>query len=138
MALVIIVQTGGQGIPHLSDYRGLDVLLSALVGDLPHRISVVSFDSTPHVSQDFTNDTDQVASTISALKPGDTGAAILDALTLGIDLLRKQPLTYRRAILLFSETVDNGSQTSFGNALRAVDDTNTSIYSFGFSSTKQP
>src|SRR5208282_5852418 len=51
-------------------------------------------------------------------------------------ILRKQPPTYRRAVLLCSETIDRGSQTSFEDAVRAVDDTNTAIYSFAFSSTK--
>ena len=59
--------------------------------------------------QDFTNDTDAAAQTVAGLKRGDAGAAILDALDFGIGVLRNQPPAYRRAVLLFSETVDNGS-----------------------------
>jgi hypothetical protein len=82
-------------------------------------------------------DTDRTAKTIATLSKGDPGAAILDALAFGIDLLRNQPPAYRRAVLLFSETIDSRSQTSLEDAIRAVDDTNTAIYSFAFSSTKQ-
>jgi hypothetical protein len=39
-------------------------------------------------------------------------------------------------VLLLSETVDSGSLTSLEDAVRAVEDTNTSIYSFGFSTTQ--
>jgi hypothetical protein len=39
-------------------------------------------------------------------------------------------------VVLFSETADSGSQTSLSDAVRAVEDTNTSIYSFGFSTTQ--
>ncbi len=136
LALAVIVQTGGPGASHLRDYGDLETVIDAVVGNLQHRVAVVSFDSRPRLEQDFTTGTDAAAKTIANLHEGDPGAAILDALNFGIDLLRKQPPVYRRAVLLFSETVDGGSQTSFEDALRAVDDTNTSIYSFGFSSTK--
>jgi VWFA-related protein len=136
VALAIIVQTGGRGASHLGDYRGLDAVLDAVIGDVPHRVAVVTFDSTPRLAQDFTTDTDAVVRTIGNLQQGGPGAAILDALNFGINLLRQQPQDYRRAVLLFSETLDDGSQTSLEEAIRTVDDTNTAIYSFGFSSTK--
>jgi VWFA-related protein len=136
LALAVIVQTGGQGASHLRDYRNLEAVLDAVIGNVPHRVAVVSFDSRPRLEQDFTTTTDAAAKTITTLHGGDQGVAILDALNFGINLLRKQPPAYRRSVLLFSETVDNGSQTSLEDALRAIDDTNTSIYSFGFSSTK--
>jgi VWFA-related protein len=136
LALAVIVQTGGQGASHLRDYRNLEAVLDAVIGNVPHRVAVVSFDSRPRLEQDFTTTTDAAAKTITTLHGGDQGVAILDALNFGINLLRKQPPAYRRSVLLFSETVDNGSQTTLEDALRAIDDTNTSIYSFGFSSTK--
>ncbi len=136
VALAIIVQTGGRGASHLGDYRGLDAVLDAVIGDVPHRVAVVTFDSTPRVALDFTSDTDAAIRTIGNLQEGGPGAAILDALNFGINLLRQQPQDYRRAVLLFSETIDDGSQTSLEEAIRTVDDTNTAIYSFGFSSTK--
>jgi VWFA-related protein len=137
VALAIIVQTGGGGASHLGDYRGLDAVLDAVVGNVPHRVAVVTFDSKPRLERDFTTDTDVAIRTIGNLQPGDPGAAILDALNFGINLLRQQPQDYRRAVLLFSETIDDGSQTTFEEAIRTVDDTNTAIYSFGFSSTKK-
>jgi VWFA-related protein len=136
VALAIIVQTGGRGASHLGDYRDLDAVLDAVVGDVPHRVAVITFDSKPRLERDFTTDTDQAIRTINSLQEGGPGAAILDALNFGINLLRQQPQDYRRAVVLFSETIDDGSQTSFEEAIRTVDDTNTAIYSFGFSSTK--
>jgi len=133
LALAVIVQTGGQGASHLPDYRNLGAVLDAVIGDVPHRVAVIGFDSKPRLEQDFTTDTDAAARTIATLHEGNPGAAILDALNFGIDLLRKQPPDFRRAVLLCSETVDGGSQTSLEDAVRAVEDTNTSIYSFGFS-----
>jgi hypothetical protein len=97
---------------------------------------VIAFDSKPHIEQDFTEDTDAAAEMIADLPDGDAGAAILDALRFGIESLRNQPPAYRRAVVLFSETADSDSQTSLEDAVRAVEETNTAIYSFGFSTTR--
>jgi VWFA-related protein len=136
LALVVIVETGGEGASHLHDYRDLAAVLEAVIGDVPHRVAIIGFDSAPRLERDFTSDTDVAAKRIAALRPGDQGAAILEALKYGIGLLRKQPPEYRRAVLLFSETADSGSRTSLEDAVRAIDDTNAEIYGFAFSSTK--
>ena len=135
LAVAVIVETGGQGASHLHDYGKLGAVLDAVIGDVPHRVAVIGFDSAPHLEEDFTANTDAAAETIAGLQAGDHGASILDALAYGIRLLSKQPPEYRRAVVLFSETEDGGSLTSLADAIRAVDDTNTTIYSFGFSST---
>ena len=135
LALAVVVQTGGQGVAHLTDYRNLGAVLDAVIGGVSHRVAVIAFDSKPRVEQDFTPDTDAAAETIAGLPEGDTGAAILDALKFGIQLLHNQPSAYRRAVLLFSETADSGSETSLEDAVRAVEETNTAIYAFGFSTT---
>ncbi|HTU32635.1 MAG TPA: VWA domain-containing protein [Candidatus Acidoferrum sp.] len=136
LALVVIVETGGEGAARLNDYRDLGPILHALIGDVQHRVAVVAFDSAPRLVEDFTPNTMAAANTISSLHKGDQGAAILDALSFGIDLLRKQPPEYRHVVLLFGETEDRGSRTGLDEAVRAVDDTNTAIYSFAFSTTK--
>ena len=136
LALVVVVETGGSGVRHLDDYRGLDAVLDAVVGGVEHRVAVVAFDSAPALVQRFTTNTDAVAKTLGNLDQGDEHAAILDGIGFAVDLLRKQPSTYRRAILLISETIDHGSHLKLEDALRAISDTNTAIYSIGFSSTK--
>lgn len=136
LALAVIVQTGGLGADHLGDYRKLGPILDAVIGSVPHRVAVINFDSAPRLAQDFIPDTDAAAKAIAALDAGDPGASILDALNFGITLLRQQPPEYRRVVLLCSETIDATSQTSLDDAVRAVNDTNTAIYSFAFSSTK--
>jgi VWFA-related protein len=136
IAIVVIVETGGEGADHLRDYGDLGAVMDNVIGDVPHRVAVVSFDSKPRVELRFTSDTDAASQTIANLNEGDTGAALLDALVFGIDLLREAPPAYRRAILLFSETADRGSDTTLDSAVRAVSDTNTAIYSFAYSTTK--
>lgn len=135
LALAVVVETGGDGASHLGDYGNLGPVLDAVIGGEPHRIAVIAFDSAPRLALDFTPDTDTAGAAITSLQAGDSGAAILDALNFAIDMLRKQPAAYRRAVLLISETEDAGSRTDLENVLREVDDTNTEIYAVAFSST---
>ena len=136
LALVIAVETGGGGARQLDKYQHLATTIEAVVGNVPHRIAVVGFDSAPMLLQDFTSNMDVVDGTIRGLSPGNGGAAILDGLGFSIDLLRKQPPEYRRAMLLLSETIDHGSHMKLDEAVREISDTNTAIYSLGFSSSR--
>jgi VWFA-related protein len=136
LALVVAVQSGGLGRGKLSSYRNLGTAIEAIQGGMAGRVAVVAFDSTPQLVQDFTPDVDVAAGAIQDLDPGDKGAAILDGLRFSVDLLRREPVNYRRAILLISETLDHGSQTQLVDALHAISDTNTAIYALSFSSGK--
>jgi len=124
LALVVAIEIGGAGARQLDKLGAVASMLDSVVGNVPHSISVVAFDSQPSLVQDFTVDTGQAANAISTLiagctkdsasspscQTGDNGAAILDALGLSVELLRKQPSSYRRAILLISESNDRGSR----------------------------
>ena len=137
LALVVDIEGGGAGVDELDKYRALAPMLGAVVGGVPHKIAVVGFDSSPVLVEDFTPNTNAAEHAIQELiadDSGDNGAAILDSIGFAVDLLRKQPAEYRRAILLVSETNDYGSKLRLDDALREIGDTNTVIYSFGFSS----
>ena len=136
LALAIVVETGGAGARHIADYEQLDAILDALVGNVEHRVALIGFDSRPQLLMAFTHNTEDVSERLSRLNPGDNGAAILDGIAMAVDQLRAQPPRFRRAILLLSQTHDQGSKTTLNDALRLISDTNTTIYAFGFSSTK--
>jgi len=135
LALAVVVETGGAGAGHLVDYQQLDAVLAALVGGVERRVAVVSFDSTPHLLKAFTPNTAEASQQLANLREGDRGGAILDGVAFAVAQLREQPARYRRAILLLSETIDHGSKTTLSEALRLISDSNTTMYSFGFSST---
>ena len=136
LALAIVVETGGAGAQHLADYGRLDAILDALIGNIEHQVAVIAFDSTPNLVMPFSPDTIDAAHALATLNKGDNGAAILDGIAFAVAQLRSQPMRYRRAILLFSETVDQGSLTNLNEALRLISDTNTAMYSFSFSSAR--
>lgn len=136
LALVVVVQTGGAGVQRLPGLQHLQTMLEAMVGNVPHQVALVVFDSKPHLLQNFTPNLADVGKAMQAIHPGDGGAAILDGLAVSINMVRKQPPEFRRAVLLISGTVDHGSQTKLDEALRVVSETNTVIYSMAFSTTK--
>jgi VWFA-related protein len=156
IALVVAIQTGGAGAHQLEKYRNLAPLIEALIGNVPHSVALVTFDSQPTLRQPFSTETTQITETLHSLEEGDHGAAILDSLAFSVNLLRDQPPEFRRAILLISETIDRttdntiqilsgsktgtqagpGSHTTLEQTLRAIDETNTAIYALAFSSAK--
>jgi VWFA-related protein len=158
LALVVAIETGGAGAREFAQLGSLPQMLASVVGSVPHKIAVVSFDSHSELVQQFTADSSLAAEAIAVLTAGcsrrrqmkdcaapgsvldatdaDNGAAILDSFGFAVDLLRAQPLQYRCAILLISETLDRGSNLKLGDAVRKLSDTNTTIYSIGFSTSK--
>jgi VWFA-related protein len=135
LALAVVVQTGGAGAAHIGDYQGLGAILDAIVGNVDHLVAVVAFDSAPHLPQPFTPNTALATKQLNNLQSGNNGAAILDGVAFAVAQLRQQPANYRHAILLFSETLDQDSDTTLGEALRLISNTNTTMYTFAFSST---
>jgi VWFA-related protein len=158
LALVVVVEIGGAGARELDKLGHLAPMLESVFGGVAHTTAVVAFDSQPFLVQDFTARNEAAADAIVALtsgcskqdrltecstsssihpvRTGDNGAAILDSLGFAVDLLRNQPLGFRRAILLVSETLDRGSQLTVEEAVQAIDNANTAIYSIGFSTGK--
>lgn len=162
LALVVLVEIGGAGARQFEKYDTvappLAPMLANIVGSVSHQVAVVTFDSRPHLLQSFTSDLDESADALRSLQLdctrqhhyehctgpdpihnvplGDNGAAILDSLEYSVDLLREQPVAYRRAILLVSETIDRGSQTTIAQAVHDITNSNTTIYSVAYSTAK--
>jgi VWFA-related protein len=158
LALVVVVEIGGAGAREFDQLGPLAPMLEAVVGNVPRKLAVVAFDSEPRLVQRFSPRIEDAVEAVRNLTPGctrehhqdfcqsptarhdaiqaDNGAAILDSVGFAVGLLRNQPQGYRRAILLVSETLDRGSRLTLEQAVHAVSDTNTSIYSVGFSTAK--
>ena len=162
LALVVVLETGGAGARQFQNDAmlapPLAPMLAHIVGNVRHRVAVVSFDSQAHLLEPFTSEVDDAAAALRTLQPGctrqehymnctgphpvhdvplgDNGAAILDSLAFAVKLLRAEPPGFRRAILLVSETLDRGSQTTLEQAVRAVTDANTTIYAIAFPTGK--
>jgi VWFA-related protein len=129
LSLVVLIQTGGAAIHELNHYRNLETMLAAMLGDPPNQVAIVNFDSKPEAASPFTSDIAQWTDAINHPDPGDSGAAILDSIKFGLDLLTRQPPANRRAILLISQPYDIGSKTTQKEILRILGETNTLTFS---------
>ena len=90
----------------------------------------VGFDATPEVTQDFTDNTEQLSKGVRALRPGG-GTAMYDALYFACrDKLGKQQQTgsVRRAIVLLSDGDDNQSHVSREEAIEMAQRADVIVY----------
>jgi Ca-activated chloride channel homolog len=102
---------------------------------------IVGFDSTPEVTQDFTDNTEKLAHGVKELRPGG-GTAMFDALYFACrDKLMKQPESgpTRRAIILLSDGEDNQSHVTREESIEMAQRAEAIVYtiSTNISGTKR-
>jgi len=91
---------------------------------------VIGFDTTPEVTQDFTDNTEYLSKGVRALRPGG-GTALYDAVYFACrDKLLKAPQTgpTRRAIILLSDGEDNQSRVTREEAIEMAQRAEVIIY----------
>src|SRR5207253_11087557 len=98
---------------------------------------VIGFDSTPEVTQDFTNNGEKISNGIRMLRPGG-GTALFDAVYFACrDKLMKQKdrSTVRRAIILLSDGDDNQSHSTLSEAIEMAQRAEVIIYTISTSTS---
>ena len=110
VGLVVAVEEGAMSVLEFDKLAKLGPLLDLFLADPRSRVALVGFDSEPYLIQDYTHSGDKVNDELKHLEPGDGGAAILDTVSYGVNLLESQPKEYRRVLLLISEERDHGSK----------------------------
>jgi len=140
LSLVVLMQTGGVARGQFPSYANLETMLAELLagarGGAPNRVSIVNFDSGPVAATPFTSNVAEWRDAIDHPDQGDSGAAIFDGIAYALDLLKKEPVGNRRAILLISQERDDGSKTPMKEIVRDLGETNTAVYSVTFSAQK--
>jgi VWFA-related protein len=136
LSLVVLMQTGGIARGQFASYVNLETMLASLLGGVPNKVSIVNFDSRPEAASPFTSNVAEWSEAINHPDQGDSGAAIFDGISFALDLLKKEPVSNRRAILLISQEHDSGSKTQMKDIVRDLGETNTAIYSVTFSAEK--
>ena len=111
VSLVVAIQCSRSATSEFNKIRGLGAMIGAIVGAAPHEVSIVSYGAGPYLLGDFSSRADAVGLALSKLKRcDDYGAASIDTVDYAINLLKRRPNHYRRAILLIGETRDHGSR----------------------------
>jgi VWFA-related protein len=136
LAVVVLLQTGATAPRQFPCYRDVGIMLQYMMGESPHKVGLITFDSQPEEIWDFPVRDDGLNYAFAHPQPGDGGAALLDAVGYAIDVLKRQPDTYRRIILLLSQTNDAGSKARPEEIVQRLGESNTTIYSVTFSPGK--
>jgi VWFA-related protein len=145
VSLVIAIQSGRSALFEFQRMKGLSAMLDQIVSQPQVQTAIVVFDSDVNVAQDFSFDSAPAEAYLKAMMDGPRrnmpegdrrGAAIYDAVRYSVKLLEKQPEDSRRILLLISETRDHGSHAvKLDDAIAAINDSNTVVYSLAFSPT---
>jgi VWFA-related protein len=136
LSLMVAIQTGRRAWREFGRMEGLSSMLTPIL-DQPHtQIAVLTFDSRLNLAQDFTGGGVQIAKCLHDLQPGDSGAAILDAVQYSVRLLNQVPETRQKVLLLISETRDHGSHfAKIDDVVTLIGNSNTTVYALVFSPT---
>ncbi len=110
VSLVVCLEKGGSSALQFEKFVHLGPLLSLFLGNGNGEVTLVEFDSQLERPVSWTRDTDVIQQDLNALRPGDAGAALLDAADFSIDLLEQRPPERRKILLLLSESRDHGSK----------------------------
>jgi VWFA-related protein len=148
VSLVVAIQTGRRAAYELPRERGLNAMLDPIFASdtgasdtatmdtgAPGtaRVALVEFDSQVKLVQEFTNNEAAIEQGLKNVQPGDGGAAILDAITLSVNLLKQESDDRLRVLLLICETRDHGSSSKIQDAIAHIGQANVLTYALAFS-----
>jgi VWFA-related protein len=137
-SLLLVIQTGHNASGQLGKLEHLDDLLDSILTGPADRVGILTFDSHPHVLQDFTENSEAVSHSLTSIAPGDAGAALFDALQMAVTMFDKAPAANRRVILLISGQHDHGSIASGAASLiRSISLANVAVYGLAFTAPRK-
>ena len=136
VSMVVALQTGRRAKREFSRIVRLGSILDDILaqGRTISEITIVEFDSRVRTVHGFTHDDPPIADYLKGLSPGDSGAAILDAVDYSVRLLTNLPKNHERVLLLLSETRDHGSRKAkLEQVVEAVGRSNVVVHAIPFS-----
>lgn len=133
ISLAIAIQTSGISIPALPGVRHIGGMIQPLELGLRGEAAVITFDTEVNWLQDFTPDDNKIRDVLKNLKPGSAmnQARMLDAIVQVAD--RMQERKGRKVVLLISESRDRGSETTFQQAVEAVERQGIEVFAATYS-----
>lgn len=138
VAIAVVMQTGGAASLQFENYQTLGAFLDRMIDNPADKIALATFDSRVEQVWSYPDRVDGEKLVFKHLEAGDHGAAIVDAVECGIDMLQQQPPNLRRILLLLSQPEDEGSSAPLEEVLRRLGESNITIFSVTFPPEKGP
>jgi VWFA-related protein len=130
ISLLLVIQTGHNISPQLGKISRLPDLLDSILTNPQDQAAILTFDGSPRLLQGFTADQNAISAALSSVTPGNSGAALFDAMHLAIRSFEKAAPNSQEVIVLISGEHDHGSAASdTGSLIREIASTNISVYS---------
>src|SRR5690242_8489050 len=104
---MIAVQCGRRAKRESGRIDGLASMLDPVLANPENEAAVLFFDSKLNLARDFTSNSEQIENDLKTLPPGDSGAAVLDAIAYSARLLARRDPGRKLVLLLISETRDH-------------------------------
>ena len=134
LAVVLVIETSDRARGMIPAIHSLGSIFTETVMALDGEAAVVTYDSTVDVRQPFTKDHDAVERAIVDAPFEDSSMHLYDAMATAVDMLKGEPATRRRIMLVVGESRDDGSKANFGGVVRDAEHANVTIYAIGPSS----
>jgi Ca-activated chloride channel homolog len=134
LAVALVIETSSRLRAMAPVIHGMGSIFTETVMALNGEAAVVTYDATVDVRQPFTQDHGAVQNAIAETKFEAPERYLYDAMAAAVDMLKTQPTTRRRIMLLLAESQDDGSSAKLGQVLRDAEDANITIYAVGPSS----
>jgi VWFA-related protein len=135
LAVALVIETSSHIQMMARVIHGMGSIFTETVMALNGEAAVITYDSTVDVRQPFTQDHDAVAHAINGAEFEAPEMRLYDAMAEAVDLLKAQPVNYRRAMLIVGESQDIASDAKLGLVLRDAELANVAIYAVGPSSS---
>jgi VWFA-related protein len=143
ISLAVLVETSSRIDPFLPQLRKTGILFSEQVMGPDAEAAVIGFDNSVKILRGFTRNHDAIEAAFSALDTDESGLHLFDAMAAGVEMLsgrristKESPVPGRRVLLILSEALDTGSNSTLGEVLRRAQLENITIFSVGLSTTR--
>jgi VWFA-related protein len=134
LAVALVIETSSRIQAIAPAIYRMSSIFTESVMALNGEAAVITYDSGVEVHQLFTNDHEAIGKAISGVKFEVSQRKLYDGMAKAVNLLRVQPSTYRRIMLVVGESADDGSDTTLSRVVRNASNANISIYAVGTSS----
>ena len=135
LAVCLVIETSSHIRPMIPVIHSLGSIFTETVMAFNGEAAVVTYSDEVNVIQPFTQDHDLVEKAIAKTEFLAPDKKLYDGMANAVLLLRSQPSTFRRVMLVLGESQDNSSEANLGQVLRDALAADIMIYGIGVSST---
>jgi VWFA-related protein len=128
LSLIVALQTSANASPVMDKLGDLGVLFTHVVAGERGETALLTFAEQARLHQEFTTNSDRLASALRHVRVQGTGVATLDAVQEAIHLFTRRPSVNRRVLLIIAEKHDRSSKLKLPAIVQACERQNVLVY----------